>query len=402
MPQPPAIPGFPDPEQSWPGSGFTGSQTPSPYTQEWVDARRQQIIELILRQVVLALKNSLNPGKAFDQLKAWADGLPNDIAAFIESLNIFAIPADVQASINGALGDLQDALDGSYTGSGPIFLAVQALAEAWLKSTDPLNPANIAGRLRSWQIGGVPLANVINQSENLFAEFISAASVPTADGWSYDAANKAAQVVLDGTTKAIYDDPVDVAPGQELDASIQALLASVASTSGSAVQLALLTYDGVSETPTGTVVLASIANPSGSATWATLSGTYTVPASGVKAVAPTLKVVGGTSGTVKFKTPAGELVLPDSLQGGLKTIFDELRKIFDGAPVEAPVNPVADVIKNWWDVFFNGGAKQVVTQDQVAAESGIPPTDANNTIPWIYLPPELTPAAIGHPWVELT
>lgn len=402
MPQPPAIPGFPDPEQSWPGSGFTGSQTPSPYTQEWVDARRQQIIELILRQVVLALKNSLNPGKAFDQLKAWADGLPNDIAAFIESLNIFAIPADVQASINGALGDLQDALDGSYTGSGPIFLAVQALAEAWLKSTDPLNPANIAGRLRSWQIGGVPLANVINQSENLFADFISAASVPNADGWSFDTANNAAQVVLDGTTKAIYDDPVDVAPGQELDASIQALLASVASTSGSAVQLALLTYDGVSETPTGTVVLASIANPSGSATWATLSGTYTVPASGVKAVAPTLKVVGGTSGTVKFKTPAGELVLPDSLRGGLKTIFDELRKIFDGAPVEAPVNPVADVIKNWWDVFFNGGAKQVVTQDQVAAESGIPPTDANNTIPWIYLPPELTPAAIGHPWVELT
>ncbi|WP_217349379.1 hypothetical protein, partial [Mycolicibacterium fortuitum] len=299
MPQPPAIPGFPDPEQSWPGSGFTGSQTPSPYTQEWVDARRQQIIELILRQVVLALKNSLNPGKAFDQLKAWADGLPNDIAAFIESLNIFAIPADVQASINGALGDLQDALDGSYTGSGPIFLAVQALAEAWLKSTDPLNPANIAGRLRSWQIGGVPLANVINQSENLFADFISAASVPNADGWSFDTANNAAQVVLDGTTKAIYDDPVDVAPGQELDASIQALLASVASTSGSAVQLALLTYDGVSETPTGTVVLASIANPSGSATWATLSGTYTVPASGVKAVAPTLKVVGGTSGTVK-------------------------------------------------------------------------------------------------------
>lgn len=271
-----------------------------------------------------------------------------------------------------------------------------------LGPNSPLNPANIFGRLRLHQVGGVSLAHVIPQSENLFAEFISAASVPNMDGWSYDAANNAAQVALDGTTKAIYDDPVDVAPGQELDASIQALLASVVSTPGSAVQLALLTYDGISETPTGTVVLASIANPSGSATWATLAGTYTVPATGVKAVAPALKVVGGTGGTVKFKTPAGELVLPDSLQGGLRRIFDELRDIFDGAQENAPVNPVMDVIKNWRDIFFNGGAKQVVTQDQVAAESGIPPTDANNTIPWIYLPPELTAAAVGHPWVELT
>lgn len=265
-----------------------------------------------------------------------------------------------------------------------------------------LNPANIFGRLRIHQIGGVPLANVITQTANLFADFISEASVPNVDGWSFDAANNAAQVVLDGTTKAIYDDPVDVAPGQELDASIKALLSSVTSTPGAAVQLALLTYDGVSETPTGTVVLASIANPSGTATWSTLSGSYTVPASGVKAVAPTLKVVGGTTGTVKFKTPAGELVLPNALQGGLRTIFDELRDIFDGAQENAPVNPVMDVVKGWRDIFFGGGPKQVVTQEQVAEASGVPPTDANNTIPWIYFPPELTAAAVGHPWVELT
>lgn len=265
-----------------------------------------------------------------------------------------------------------------------------------------LNPANISGRLRIHQIGGVSLANVIPQTANLFAEFISAASVPNVDGWSFDAANNAAQVVLDGTTKAIYDDPVDVAPGQELDASIKVLLNSVAAGPGSAVQLALLTYDGISEDPTGTVVLKSIANPSGTATWATLSESYTVPATGVKAVAPTLMVVGGTSGTVKFKTPAGELVLPNSLQGGLKTILDELRDIFDGKPVD-PVNPVAGVVKkNWWDIFFNGGARQVVSRDQIAVESGIPPTDADNTIPWIYLPPQLTDAALGHPWVELT
>lgn len=353
------------------------------------------------------------------------DDLPGLLVDFIESLPVI-----------GQFVGLTEAILGTYDGDDEALLQIQEIfdllrnilggiafdgtlptpEEVWqlivttmmlplnllLGPNSPLNPANILGRLRINQIGGVSLSHVITQNSNLFAEFISAASVPNADGWSFDAANNAAQVVLDGTTKAIYDDPVDVAPGQELDASIQALLASVASTPGSAVQLALLTYDGISETPTGTAVLASIANPSGSATWATLSGTYTVPASGVKAVAPMLRVVGGTSGTVKFKTPAGELVLPDSLQGGLRRIFDELRDIFDGAQEQAPVNPVADVIKNWWDIFFNGGSRQVVTHEQIAEPTGVPPTDADNTVPWEYLPPELTPAAIGHPWVELT
>ncbi|MCG7610332.1 hypothetical protein [Mycobacterium sp. CnD-18-1] len=194
-----------------------------------------------------------------------------------------------------------------------------------LGPNSPLNPANILGRLRINQIGGVSLSHVITQTSNLFAEFINADSVPSADGWSFDAVNSAAQVVLDGTTKAIYDDPIDVAPGQEIAGSIEALLDSVTSTPGSAVELALLLYDGVSESPTGTYVFDSIADPSGTVTWAELSGTYTVPASGVKAVAPELRVEGGTAGTVKFKTPAGEIVLPSVLQDGLpKAIQDRI------------------------------------------------------------------------------
>ncbi|MGV0805820.1 hypothetical protein [Mycolicibacterium setense] len=351
-------------------------------------------IEFTRALVTAIIRQILNlPGQIWDSVE--------DALTALSSW-VISIPADVQAAINAALGDVQDALNGTYAGSDPVLLAVKALAEAWLKVTDPLNPANIIGRLRSWQMGAPSLSMIITDSPNLFAEFISAASVPNVDGWSFDAANNAAQVVLDGTTKAIYDDPVDVAPGQELDASISALLSSVTSTPGAAVQLALLTYDGVSETPTGTVVLASIANPSGTATWATLSGSYTVPVSGVKAVAPTLKVVGGTSGTVKFKTPAGELVLPDSLQGGLRTIFETLRDIFDGVQEEVPSNPVLDVIKGWRDFFFGGGPQNVVTQNQIAEPTGVPPTDANNKVPWIYLPPELTAAAVGHPWVELT
>lgn len=420
--QTPNLPSIHDlPNVPWGGYNPQGVPLPSmPDLFEFVG----KFLEKFLEQVVMAVVGFFIPGvSSFEQLKEWAENLGAQITSFIYNaagINLASWDDFVDSLADGKGIDLPllkfglDTLAGLFGGismGAPMTpeermeWAVTHLIEPLnllLGPNSALNPANILGRLRINQIGGVPLANVITQTSNLFAEFISAASVPNVDGWSYDAANKAAQVVLDGTTKAIYDDPVDVAPGQELDASIQALLASVASAPGSAVQLALLTYDGVSETPTGTVVLASIANPSGSATWATLSGTYTVPASGVKAVAPTLKVVGGTSGTVKFKTPAGELVLPDSLQGGLRRIFDELRDIFDGAQESAPVNPVADVIKNWWDIFFNGGSRQVVTHEQIAEPTGVPPTDADNTIPWEYLPPELTPAAIGHPWVELT
>lgn len=93
--------------------------------------------------------------------------------------------------------------------------------------------------------------------------------------------------------------------------------------------------------------------------------------------------------------------IPKHVVDGLEDIFDEIKDVFDGEPV-TPANPVGDAIKSWWDTWFGGGPKQVVGQDQIAVESGIPPTDANNVIPWVYLPPELTPAAIGHPWVELT
>lgn len=81
--------------------------------------------------------------------------------------------------------------------------------------------------------------------------------------------------------------------------------------------------------------------------------------------------------------------------------MNELKDIFDGLIVD-PLTDLGSVIGGWFGQFFRGGPKQVVTQDQVAQASGIPPTDADITIPWTYLPPELTSAALGHPWTVLT
>lgn len=109
-----------------------------------------------------------------------------------------------------------------------------------------------------------------------------------------------------------------------------------------------------------------------------------------------------------FKTTL--LTNPGSLLGtlgmdkilNLPTAFDDLGKIFDLDLSHIPALPFGDKVKALIDRYFGGGPKQVVTQQQVSEPSGVPPTDADNTIPWEYLPPELTPAAIGHPWVKLT
>lgn len=86
----------------------------------------------------------------------------------------------------------------------------------------------------------------------------------------------------------------------------------------------------------------------------------------------------------------------------LQTAFDDLGSIFDLDLSHIPSLPFGDKVQALINKFFGGGPQQVVTQQQVSEPSGVPPTDADNVIPWVYLPPELTPAAIGHPWVELT
>lgn len=320
------------------------NQLVRPFTAQQLIEFGKELIEQFIKRVVLAVAGAFIPGEeAFDQLRDWALNLP--------------VIGDIIAKINEVFSAIFGGID--FTGELPtpeevwdtVINTLMLPLNLLLGPSSPLNPANILGRLRINQIGGVSLSHVITQTSNLFAEFISADSVPDADGWSFDAVNSAAQVVLDGTTKAIYDDPIDVAPGQEIAGSIEALLDSVTSSPGAAVELALLLYDGVSESPTGTYVLDAIADPSGTVSWAELSGSYTVPASGVKAVAPELRVEGGTAGTVKFKTPAGELVLPSVLQDGLP----------------AAIQDRIDALQETWDAF-KGAAGGTVADIQGALD----------------------------------
>lgn len=325
--QTPNLPSIHDlPNVPWGGYNPQNAQLPSlPDLFEFVG----KFIEKFLGEVVLALAGLLIPGlPSFDQLKDWADNLPNQIAAFIESLNIFAIPAEVQSSINAALGDLQDALHGSYSGSGPIFLAVQALAEAWLKATDPLNAANLFGRISLPQFGsGVPIMALTTAVPNELEPF-SATSVPTADGWSFNAGQNAAQVVADGSTKTLYlqSGVIKVEAGQPLDTGVSVTYSGVTSGAGQAIRYVLETFTSDDGSGTATpVTVGSVSNPSGTITTPVLLGnsSWAIPA-GVQSVRPVLVVDSlVTAGTVFWKnTPSLKKKLAGQLAGGLPNALD--------------------------------------------------------------------------------
>ncbi|MFN6550661.1 hypothetical protein ACP6C7_18830 [Mycolicibacterium septicum] len=370
---------------------------------------RRDFIELIVRKVVEALTGVFIPsaGDAIDQLHDWAVNLP--------------VIGDIIATIDSVFSSIFGGID---------FTDLPTPEEVWQSVTDglgyllgprsPVNAANLFGRLGLPQFGGgVPLSALTAAVPNELEPF-SAESVPTSDGWSFDAVANAAKVVCDGTAKNLYlgGAAIKVEPDQPLNVAFKVRYTGLTSGAGQTIKLVLNTYTSVdgSGTPTP-VVVAGLMNPSGTASTVTIGNSSWSPPPGVGSVRPVLIVDGlVTAGTVYWEnTPSLKKKLDPVFGDGLpKAIqdriaefqsvlgtFDELAQIFEGAVVD-PVEAVGSVIKGWWDFWFGGGPNNVVSQAQIAEPTGVPPTDANNTIPWIYLPPELTPAAIGHPWVELT
>lgn len=261
------------------------------------------------------------------------------VTTFIKTLNIFSIPADVQASINESLGHLQDALEGNYEGSGPIFLAVQALAEAWLKATDPLNAANLFGRIGMPQLaGGVSLADLTTATSNLLDPF-TAESVPSSDGWSFNPGQDAAQVVADGSTKGLWlkSGVIKVEEGQPVNTTVKVKYSGISSGAGDTIRYVLETYESEDGSgPMVPVVVGAITNPTGTVSSPVTLGdtSWGIPV-GVQSVRPLLEVDElVTAGTVYWvntpvfrKTLLG--VLSDGLQAALQKPLDDLQATWD-------------------------------------------------------------------------
>lgn len=308
-----------------------------------LEAAWSAFFNMVVRPFLNSILSTIFGGLSFDTLPT-----PEEIWSWVADTflsGIFSIPADVQESINAALGDLQDALDGSYSGSGPIFLAVQALAEAWLKATDPLNAANLFGRISLPQFGsGVPIMALTTAVPNELEPF-SAASVPTADGWSFNAGQDAAQVVADGSTKTLYlqSGVIKVEAGQPLDTGVSVTYSGVSSGAGQAIRYVLETFTSDDGSGTATpVTIGSVSGPSGTITTpvSLSNSSWAIPA-GVQSVRPVLVVDSlVTAGTVFWKnTPSLKKKLAGPLSGGLPAAIQDRIDDFNGLLGDLLSNP---------------------------------------------------------------
>lgn len=191
-----------------------------------------------------------------------------------------------------------------------------------------LNAANLFGRISLPQFGsGVPIMALTTAVPNELEPF-SAASVPTADGWSFNAGQDAAQVVADGSIKTLYlqSGVIKVEAGQPLDTGVSVTYSGVSSGAGQAIRYVLETFTSDDGSGTATpVTIGSVSGPSGTITTpvSLSNSSWAIPA-GVQSVRPVLVVDSlVTAGTVFWKnTPSLKKKLAGQLAGGLPNALD--------------------------------------------------------------------------------
>ncbi|WP_019342894.1 glycine-rich domain-containing protein [Mycolicibacterium conceptionense] len=317
-----------------------------------------KFLEKFLGQVVLALVGTLFPGvSSFEQLQEWAQNLGSQIVNFIyttSGINLASWDDFVESLADGkgidlpwlktgldALSDLFGGIDFTdpptpeevwsavvSTFINPLINVVEAVANALL--TAPLNAANLFGRIALPQFGsGVPIMSLTTAVPNELEPF-TATSVPTSDGWSYNAAEDAAQVICDGSLKTLYlrSGVIKVEEGQPLDTSIEVKYSGITSGAGQTIRYVLETFttDNGSGTPTP-VIVGAVTNPSGTITTSVTLGdaSWDIP-TGVKSVRPALVADESiTAGTVYWKNiPELYKKLDPVFAGGLPAVLNNL------------------------------------------------------------------------------
>lgn len=168
----------------------------------------------------------------------------------------------------------------------------------------------------------IPVSHIGDQNPNLLVGggFDDAATMDTTGSfvWESEGRTKAgsAKVIADGTAKTLLSNSISVVAGQTLDIGGYLKWSGVTA-SGSAFQLSVVNYNS---DVTGSIVdIASKSNPATSSSWTQLSGTYTVPSTGVDAIRIRLKVANTvTAGTILWDdiSAAKQGILPGGLVRG--------------------------------------------------------------------------------------
>lgn len=303
-------------------------------------------IEFTRALVTAIIRQILNlPGQIWDSVE---DAL-SALGAWVADIPIIG---DILAIINDTFSALFGGVD---------FTDLPTPAEVWqqvintlmlplnllLGPGSPLNAVNLFGRISLPQFGsGVPIMALTTAVPNELEPF-TAESVPTSDGWSFNAVKDAAQLVCDGTPKALYlqSGVIKVEEGQPLDTSIDVTYSGVTSGAGQTIRLVLETFTTDNGSGTATpVTVGAVTNPAGTITTPVTLGdsSWDIPA-GVKSVRPALQgdeLI--TAGTVFWhNTPELYKKLAGPLAGGLPAAIQDRIDDFQGLLSDLLTNPAA-------------------------------------------------------------
>ncbi|TDH48900.1 hypothetical protein E2F47_22300, partial [Mycobacterium eburneum] len=308
------------------------------------EAYATALLDGFLAQVLLAVANiSIGSVKPFAGLKSWANDLESQASnalatangAQTTATNAQSTATTANTNANDALSQLESLISGvSGTVIGDVTNAINtAKSDATTAATDienmlsaagqqtatalgnfistllgpnsPLNAGNIIGTLFPQQVGPVPISQLANIVPQLLTstDFGSADEVDGGGVWSV--ANGAVSATANGTQIQLFSPgSIPVTPGQVYNLSATSLWSGV---TGGTNAISLMVAPYLANTVGTLASIAQVDNPAASSTGTTLSGTYTVPASGVDSIRLVFSInPSATAGSVSFKAPSAQ------------------------------------------------------------------------------------------------
>jgi hypothetical protein len=378
-------------------------------TQDQLQTFVKNLIEGLIREVVLDVVGVLLPGPAGAQLADWATGILDDFGTIFSAFDGIDL-TDPGAILSAIISAVADAV-----ADIPVVGELAALIENLVNGGQPINVQNLFGQLTQGLFGIVPASSISSNNPNLLNNggFDGSISMDGSGVWTYDAttghtSNGSASTTANSTLKALLSNAVDVTVGQKLSPTVWVKTSSYAGT-GTPIRLAVKTY--LAGAAVSTTNIQSIAGPGG--TWTQMTGTYTVP-SGVDSVRLRLVVdTTATGGTIWFDD--GSLTKPgngpfDGILdmfglGALDDLFDvnvddiwtqiitgtfnPLGALFPGlldSSVVGGHGGLADLATTWqemWDQVWPGGSGRSLadvanTSTDVAATANTAATVGND------------------------
>ena len=247
---------------------------------------------------------------------------------------------------------------------------------------------DVVGKVWGWFTGLIPVSSLTNEQPNMLeahGHFPNISSIEANPWWFWDSAltvspdgSGSAYVDADGTTKALFSVPVDMAPDGPVYAEISLRWQGLTRTGDRPLKLQLIPIQGrgTAEIAMKPITIAEVENPGANNGWMTLAGTWTTPPTGVDGVRM-------------------RLLVEDSAQTGRihwdRGIIRRTNTI--------PQNWVTGLVQQWNDLLSAFGAWSMDQLDQIwrniCALFGIDPDELNKAIsefnPWEVLDGWITP-----------